>query len=79
MMGEIAIKAETSMSEPPAPQNNAITRNRMSGVLSFPRQQGFQVSQSGQDARVRGRRRASIGPFRVEKGHMWNSAKRKGG
>jgi hypothetical protein len=35
--GEIAIIAETSMSEPPAPQNNAITRNRTSRVLSFPR------------------------------------------
>jgi hypothetical protein len=58
------------MSEPPAPQNNPITRIRMSGVLSFPRKRDPGLAK-GLDARVRGRRRgASIGPFRVEKGHV---------
>ena len=65
--GEIAIIAETSMSEPPAPQNNAITRNRTSGVLSFPRKR---ESRSRKGGWMPAQARISIGPFGVEKGHM---------
>ena len=58
------------MSEPPAPQNNAITRNRMSGVSSFPRKRESGVSQSGLDAAFAGAGEDIDRPFRVEKGHM---------
>jgi hypothetical protein len=35
------------MFEPPAPQNNAITRNRMSDVLSFPRKRESRSRKGG--------------------------------
>jgi len=55
------------MSEPPAPQNNAITRNRTSRVLSFPRKL---ESRSRKGGWMPAQARISIGPFRVEKGHV---------
>jgi hypothetical protein len=55
------------MSEPPAFQNNAITRNRMSGV-SASRAGGNPGFAKGLDACVRGAHAtALIGPARVEK------------
>ena len=56
------------MSEPPAPQNNAITRNRMSGVLSFPRKRESRSRKGGWMRRSRAQARISIGPFGSRKG-----------
>ena len=68
--GEIAIIAETSMSEPPAPQNNAITRNRTSRVLSFPRKRESRSRKGGWMPAFAGAGEDIDRPFRVEKGHV---------
>jgi hypothetical protein len=67
--GEIVIKAEPCMSEPPASQNNAITRNGTSG-LSFPRKRESRSRKGGWMPEFVSNAWASIGPLRVEKGHM---------
>ena len=58
------------MFEPPAPQNNAITRNRTSGVLSFPGKRESRFRKGGWMPAFAGAREDIDQPFRVEKGHM---------
>jgi hypothetical protein len=70
MMARIAIKAETSMSEPPAPQKNAITRNRMSGVLSVPRKRESRCRKGSWMPAFAGAGEDIDRPFRVEKAYV---------